>query len=370
MPTMTSRERVLAAIHHQTPDRTPRDFWSEGPTWRRLLAHVGHEDRDRLLDDLGIDVRHLELPAPPERAVGGGVYQNFWGERYIYRQTPWGPMREDVRGALAEAATLDDLENFDWPTPDQFDYSLLAEQCRRWDQRALLYGFADVWQRPGLVRGWEGMFVDMCERPDWMHFLCRKFTDFYREDYTRAAEATAGRIDLYLLISDLGSQTGPLVSLTMFREMIAPYLKEMIDCIHGLGARVLYHSCGAMWPFIPDLIAMGVDVLDPIQPVAPRMAPERLKAEFGRQVCFHGGIDMQRLLPQGTVEQVRAEVRRYCDTLGRDGGYILGPAHLFQPDVPPENVLAVYAGESRTRPIAEQPTGSSGGRLSVPAETS
>jgi uroporphyrinogen decarboxylase len=186
------------------------------------------------------------------------------------------------------------------------------------------------------------MFLDMAQRPEWAHFLCRRFTDFYREDYTRAAEATRGRIDLYLLISDLGSQARPLISLGMFRQFVAPYLKEMIDCIHGLGGQVLYHSCGAIGPFIPDLIGLGVDVLDPIQPAGPAMAPERLKADFGDRLSFHGGIDMQHLLPHASPAEVRAEVRRYCETLGQGGGYILGPAHLFQPDVPPENVLAVY----------------------------
>nr|HPM84111.1 hypothetical protein [Candidatus Anammoximicrobium sp.] len=212
---MTPRERVLAAVARQRPDRTPCDFWAEECTWNRLLAHVGRGDRERVLQDLNIDVRHLDIPAPAEREVGEGVYQNFWGERYIYRATPWGKMREDVHGALAGASRFDELERFAWPAPDAFDYSSLADQCRRWEPYALLYGFADVWQRPGLVRGWEGMFLDMAERPDWVHFLCRRFTDFYLEDYTRAAEATGGRIDLYLLISDLGSQTGPLISLPM-----------------------------------------------------------------------------------------------------------------------------------------------------------
>jgi uroporphyrinogen decarboxylase len=303
---------------------------------------VGHEDKERLLCDLGIDVRHLELSTPPETDLGGGTFQNYWGERYQYRQTPWGPLREDGPGALAGAQSLGDLEAFPWPTPDLFDYSPLAGQCQRWGDHAILYGFADVWQRPALVRGWEGMFVDMVERPDWVHFLCRKFTDFYLEDYARAAEATHGRIDMYLLISDLGSQNGPLISVPMFRQFVAPYLKEMIDAIHGLGGKVLYHSCGLMRPFIPELIGLGVDVIDPIQPVGPPMAPERLKVDYGSQVCFHGGIDMQRLLPYGTPNEVRAEAQRYRETLGRGGGYILGPAHLFQPDVPPENVIAVY----------------------------
>jgi len=340
---MKPRERVLAAVAHRQPDRVPCDFWAETPTWKRLLTHVGHEDRNRLLRDLEVDVRHLELPALPELDVGGGTFQNFWGERYIYRTTPWGPMREDVRGALADATSLSELESFAWPTPDLFDYAQLADQCGRWDDYALLYGFADVWQRPALVRGWENMFVDMVERPDWAHFLSQTFTDFYRTDYTRAAEVTGGRIDLYLLISDLGSQYGPLMSVDMFRQFVAPYLRQMIDCIHGLGGKVLYHSCGSIRPFISELIALGVDILDPIQPTGPEMSPEQLHAEYAGQITFHGGMDMQHLLTHGTPGDVQKEVRRYCDVLGRQGGYILGPTHLFQPDVPPENILAVYS---------------------------
>jgi uroporphyrinogen decarboxylase len=265
----------------------------------------------------------------------------------VQRKTPWGALREDVKGALASAGSLSDLESFHWPTPDVIDRSTLQAQCRSLDQYALVYGFADVWQRPALVRGWESFFVDLVERPEWIHFLCRRFTDFYLEDYTRAAEITRGRIDLYLLISDLGSQHGPLISLKMFRQFVAPYLKEMIDCIHALGGRVLFHSCGLIQPFIPDLIQLGVDVLDPIQPIGPGMQPEALKTAVGDQLSFHGGIDMQQLLPKATPQQVTTEARRYCEVLGRNGGYILGPAHLFQPDVPPENILAVYQVESK-----------------------
>ena len=346
---MTPRERVLAALDHERPDRTPRNFWAEEPAWCRLLAHAGHNDRDRLLDDLGIDIRHLCVGAPEEQRLDDGVIQNFWGERYIYQETPWGPLREDVPGALALATTLTDLKCFPWPSPDCFGYGTLAQQCCDRQPHALLYGFADIWQRPALVRGWEGMFLDMIEHPDWVHFLARTFTDFYKEDYTRAAEVTQGRIDLYLLISDLGSQTGPLVSAAMFREFIAPYIKEMVDCIHGFGAKVLFHCCGLIRAFIPDLIALGIDVLDPIQPVGPDMSPESLAEAFGGQVCFHGGIDMQHLLPNGTPAQIKAEVERYQTILGRNGGYILNPAHLFQPDVPPENILAMYTESCDSR---------------------
>jgi len=341
---MTPRERVLAALRHEQPDHTPRDFWAELPAWNRLFEHVGHTDKDKLLDTLGVDVRHLEATPPPEHKVRDGLFQNFWGERYLYKPTPWGPMREDTKGALAGAKSFSELEAFPWPVPDCLDRSQLKAQCIHYEQYALLYGFADIWQRPALVRGWEEMFLDMVERPDWVHFLCRKFTDFYLEDYIRAAEITNGRIDLYLVLSDLGTQRGPLISIAMFREFVAPYLKEMTDCIHGLGGKALFHSCGTIWPFIPDLIECGVDVLDPIQPTCPEMQPENLKLAFGDRLCFHGGIDMQRLLPRATPAQVAAEARRYCEVFGT--GYILGPAHLFQPDVPPENILAVYRAVS------------------------
>src|ERR1017187_5341808 len=159
-------------------------------------------------------------------------------------------MREDIPGALAAAESLANLEAFPWPTPDNRDYSELSRQARQYEEFALVYGFADVWQRPALVRGWEEMFLDMATHPEWVHYLCRKFTDYYLEDYTRAAEATGGRIDLYLLISDLGSQPGPLFPRPMSRPFVPPYLGEMARHIHQLGARVLYHSCGAIGPFI------------------------------------------------------------------------------------------------------------------------
>lgn len=346
---MNSRERVLAALSQQQPDRTPVDFWAEPATLNRLYAHVGHRDFARLCRELQVDIWHLEMPTPPDQELRPGVWQNYWGERFLYRATPWGPMREDMAGALNAARSLADLEAFPWPTPDRFDYSGLAAQCARFDDCALLYGFADVWQRPGLVRGWENWFLDHLEHPEWVHWLCRRFVAFYKEDYTRAAEATAGRIDLYLVLSDLGHQTAPLISLSMFHEFVAPYLKELFDCIHGLGGRALYHSCGCVASFLPEIVALGADVLDPLQPVSADLQPEALQAALGGRVCFHGGLDMQKLLPFGTVAEVQEQVRRYCRVLGQGGGYILAPAHLFQPEVPPETILAFYEVALRTR---------------------
>lgn len=341
---LDSRERVLTAVSGERPDRTPRDFWAEMPALRRILSHTAHADEESLLEALGIDLRHLNAVEPPEREVAPGIYRNFWGEQYVYRATPWGPLREDLKGALSEARSLEEIERFPFPSPDDLDHSGIAEALRRWDRRerrAIVYGFADIWQRPGLVRGWEGWFLDLVERPEWAHLLSRRFTDFYLEDYSRAAEASGGRIDIYLLISDLGTQRGPLISRGAFERFVAPYVAEMVERIHSLGGLVLFHSCGRIHTFIPDLVRLGVDILDPIQPAGPEMAPERLRAEFGGRIAFHGGIDVQGVLPRGTPDDVRREARRYCEAFP-DGGYILAPSHLFQPDIPPENALAVY----------------------------
>lgn len=155
---MTPRQRVLTAIDRRPPDRTPCDFWAEDASWNRLFAYLGCDNRDRILRDLQVDVRHLTVPSLAERPLGDAVCQNMWGERYVYKQTPWGPIREDMPGALCGATTLADLEAFPWPSPRDLAYSHLAEECRQWDDYALLYGFADVWERAALVRGWEKMW--------------------------------------------------------------------------------------------------------------------------------------------------------------------------------------------------------------------
>ena len=184
--------------------------------------------------------------------------------------------------------------------------------------------------------------MDLISNPEWTHYLSRKFTDFYKEDYFRAQKASGGNIDIFLVISDLGGQEGPMISLEMFDEFIAPYLKELVDRIHDLGAYAMFHSCGMVFPFIERFIDLGLDILDPIQPIGEEMSPENLAKSFKGKICFHGGIDIQYVLPHGTLEEVQDEVKHYSEVLGEEGGYICCPAHLFQPDTPPENIIAFY----------------------------
>ncbi len=278
----------------------------------------------------------------PEERNYGDFFQNFWGERYIYKQTHWGPVREDMPGALYNIKGIKDIKNFNWPSPDSFDYSNLEKLCEINNEFAIVYGFADIWQRPTLIRGMENALVDLSLNPDRVHFLSRKFTDFYKKDYTKAQKASGGRIDIFLMISDLGGQNGPIISPDMFNDFIAPYLQELTDHIHNLGAYAMFHTCGMIFSFIERFIEIGIDILDPIQPIGENMRPENLAKCFENRICFHGGIDAQKLLPFGTAEDVKREVNHYVKVLGKHGGYICCPAHLFQPDIPPANILAFY----------------------------
>ncbi len=337
---MNSRERVLATLKGQPVDRIPYNFRAEDVTLRKIFRHTVFRDSDALQDFLGSDIRHINAITPPETEMNG-FYQNYWGERYVYKPSEYGPVREDIAGALSDAETMEDLKNFHWVRNDDFNYGEIPGLCDRYKGRAILYGVGDIWERPSLVRGMENFFVDMSLRPEFCHYLSDLFTDFYIEDYRRAYKASGGRIDIFLIYSDLGGQLSTLISRRMLIDFVIPYIKRMADAIHDLGASFFFHSCGMVYLFIPDLIAAGVDILDPIQPCGANMQPEVLARDFQGRIAFHGGIDIQNVLVSGTPDQVRAEVARYKKAF--DGkGYICAPSHLFQADTPIENIFAMY----------------------------
>ena len=154
--------------------------------------------------------------------------------------------------------------------------------------------------------------------------------------------ATDGQIDIMYSGGDIGTQTGMMLSPALWRKHIKPYSTQLIRPFKEAGCKTFYHSCGSIVPVIPDLIEMGLDILDPIQPKAYGMDPATLKEQFGDRLSFHGGVDVQELLPFGTPAQVAAEVTRVIDTLGANGGYIVSSAHALQSDTPVENALALF----------------------------
>jgi uroporphyrinogen decarboxylase len=178
-------------------------------------------------------------------------------------------------------------------------------------------------------------------RPQVAHAILSKIRGFYLLYLERILEAARAKIDIVLTGDDFGAQNGPLISPAMWLTFIQPVFAEYIRLIHGYGARAMHHTCGSVAEIIPDMIACGLDVLQSIQPEAAGMSLRDLKAAFGGQLCFHGGISIQRTMPFGTPDEIRQEVRRIADVVGSDGGYILGTAHNIQADTSVENVQAL-----------------------------
>jgi len=338
---MTGRERVLAAIEHQETDRIPLDFWAEELVWKRLLKDLGLPSRRALLEYFKIDLRWTDHKyiGPDFSDNDKNYIENMWGERFSLVE---GREKIACGGALDKAQILAQIESHHWPSNDWVSLDHLKEHVKLDEDYAILYGYADIWQRAAMVRGLDNMFFDMVEHPEWVHFMTGKLADFYREDWTRAMEASGGRIDIFLLISDLGSQKAPMMNINMFRQFIKPRIQEMAQLVHSFGKKLMFHSCGSIRLFIDDLIDAGVDILNPIQPFCKAMAPAELKHDYGEKLCFHGGVDVQTVLPNGTQQEVQSSTRRLMDDMKPDGGFILCPSHTLLPDVPTENIVAMY----------------------------
>ena len=343
---MDSRERVLAAICHQKPDRVPCDLWAEPGVWERLKKDLRADSEEAVRTALDVDVRYISPLYPPD-TITNGVKQNMWGERWEKTSTVYGLEWEHTRGVLFEAQTLADIEAFPWPTCDLVDYTRVKEDVRRYEGRAIFYGNADFFERPGLVRGLENILVDVMINQDMVDYLQERFVSFFIEDFYRTMEASGRRIDVFWALTDLGTQERLLMGRDAMDRYIFKPLKRLADVVHREGVKLMFHSCGAVREVIPDLIASGVDILNPLQPAAKGMEPAGLKRDFGKSIAFHGGIDIQYLLPQKTAEVVAAEAQRVAAILSAHGGYVLSPSHNIQLDTPTENIRAMYRMEAR-----------------------
>jgi uroporphyrinogen decarboxylase len=185
--------------------------------------------------------------------------------------------------------------------------------------------------------------MDPLIEPEFTHHLLERMCDFIYRYHRRMFEACEGLMDLAEVADDYGMQTGPMISLGTFRTFYKPHVQRFIDLAHEFGMKVFHHDDGAIRAFLPDLVEMGMNVLNPIQWRCPGMEAEGLKRDFGRALTFHGGVDNQQTLPFGSVEDVRAEVRQLIDTLACDKtGYILAPCHNIQAVTPVENIVAMY----------------------------
>ena len=348
---MSPRERVLLALEHRETDRVPTDFLATPETWARLKAHLGMEDREQVLRHLGVDVRHPRQPyvGPPIVRHPDGSWKDPWGVRRRSIPNPRGAYDEIVEHPLACLEDTSQLDAYPWPRAEWWDAASLEAEIRRLDEvqpyAIALEEFGDpggIFEIAWYLRGMERFLTDMVERPDLAWEIMRRVTDFYLDLLERVLAACGDRIDLIWTSDDIAHQRGRLMSERLWRQLVAPHHERFNHRVHDLGSRVMYHSCGAVRPFIPGLIDIGVDVLDVLQFSASGMDPLEIKESFGDRLAFHGGIDVQSTLPRSAAVEVRRITRERIDVLGRGGGYVLSPTHNIQPDTPPENILAVY----------------------------
>jgi uroporphyrinogen decarboxylase len=272
-----------------------------------------------------------------------GIWEDVWGVRRKRVQISSGTYDEVCESPLAGSTTVEEVAAHRWPDPDWFDYSDIADQCRRYKDYVLVGGswgaiFGDAYR----LQGMETFLMNMVLYPEVVHAIIERVEHFYYQVNERIFDAANGQLDIYYFGNDFGTQRDLLISPEMFREFFLPGLTRLAHQGKERGMAVMFHSCGAVGALIPDLIAAGVDILDPVQGQATGMDPLELKAKFGDKICLHGGIDTQQLLPFGTVEQVKQRVRRVVEVVGRGGGYILAPDQSLQGDVPLENILAIY----------------------------
>lgn len=366
---MTPRQRVLCAINHEEPDRVPIFFGTSspttmlGPAYEKLKAHLGVKHPERLfskvsqyaqLDEDVMDRFHCDgrplSPrsgrAPLRRQISPTEVIDDWG--VTWEQRPGVLYYESVAQPLRNA-TIDDLEKYPWPDfADPARVEGLAQEARNLhentDFAVVCLGYMMINDYAMLMRGLDQWLMDLAGDPEFAHALLRKVTDLTLVWAANLLDAVGPYIDLITYSDDMGMQSGPMFSPKMYREMIKPYQAELFQLIKSkTKAKIFFHSCGNVYPLIGDFIDIGTDVLNPLQVAAGEMGDTaRLKKEFGRNICFNGGVDTQWVLPRRTPQEVRAEVRRRIKDLAPGGGYILSAVHCIQPDVPPENVVAMF----------------------------
>ena len=343
---MNGKERLAACLAGRPPDRLPVKYEAVAPITTALMQRLGVETNEELLTAIGVDYRFVdprycgpEWPATPE-----GYVRGLWGEVCSSRHNDQGVFQDPVHLPYADVAHVRELDKRTFPTADWYDYSDVRSQCEKLTAHAAVTGnpgHMDFLNGIGRCRGQAQVLMDVAtESPVFLELVERRFR-FYYELLRRTLEAADGRIDLVWAGEDLGTQQGLMISPGSFDKLFAEKYAAYFGLAHRHGAKTILHSCGAVRPLIPRLIELGLDVLDVVQVSCPGMALEELQREFGGRLCFCGSICVQKLLPQGTPDDVRHEVRRRRQMF-RDGGLILGPSNTIQIGTPLENILAMY----------------------------
>jgi uroporphyrinogen decarboxylase len=348
---MNSRERILAAINHQPVDRVPTDIWATPEVMDKLRARFGSDEdvRQALHIDGIADIRPAYIgppltTCPDDAGIDFKVFYGVWGAGLQWMEHGTGRYLEQLNYPLANAMTSADLDAFRWPSADWFDYAgFKAVAERHHAKQAVMCGYMAPVYIHNILRGIEQSLMDPLAEPELTHELLRRACDFEYERHRRTFEAAPGLIDIAQVTDDLGNQNGPMFSLELYREFYKPHHQRFIKLCREFGIKVFHHDDGGMRTFLPDLVEIGIEILNPVQWNCPGMELTALKNDFGKRVCFHGGVENQKILPFGTPDEVRAEVRHCIDALAGDHtGYILAPCHNLQSLTPIENIVAMY----------------------------
>ncbi len=348
---MECYERVMKALRHEKPDRPPLNYIATPEMNEKLKKYLGIENQNELLEYLGVDIRYVTPKyVGPKEFIGvqgaKGAGKDFWGVEWKPVTNKFGTYNEIAYHPLAQAKTVKDIEEYSWPKVDWFDMSHLKEEIKRInakERKVIMFFAGGAFESAWYMRGLERFLIDLVERPEIAVTISKKVTEFYFKRAMRAVEESGGQIDIFYSGGDIGTQKGMMLSPDLWRKYIKPQTKQLITPFKEMGFKTFYHSCGSIVPVIEDFIEMGLDILDPIQPKAEGMDINFLKNKFGDRLSFHGAIDEQELLPMGKPEEVKRVVIKTIDILGKNGGYIVCSSHALQPDIPVENVLAMFS---------------------------
>jgi uroporphyrinogen decarboxylase len=314
------------------------------PVYADLQEHLAREEGTTVEDYLLPLVDIVEV-APPYAGPALDPNTDIWGVRRRPIDYGAGVYDEIEDYPLAGVVEPGQLERHPWPDPAWFDHKALAaiiHRARSRRDRAVMVANGNIFETAWYMRGLEQMLVDTIENPVLFQAILERVTAFYEVFFARVLEAAPGEVDLVFTADDIGDQRGLLIPLSSWERLIAPYHRRLNRVIHEHGARVIYHTDGAVMDAVGGLMDAGIDVLQALQFDAHGMDPARLKTNHGQRLCFEGGVSVQTTLPRGTPEDVRREVQERIRILGRDGGYILGPSHWIQAGTPVENVVAMF----------------------------
>ena len=370
---MNSVERVLTTINLKEPDRVPLDLGGpisgitkiaydglkthlemrELPSvvWDRMQQLV--EIDERVLQRFGIDFRHIRLNPPRKeeiKEVSGESFVNEWG--ITFRRSGYYFEIVDDLSPLYKASLIDEVESYRGPKPHEGRFRGLREKAKKLSEQ----GFAvtcdaftgGVLELPVWLRGFKKFYHDLVANPEFADALLDRASELLKLFWGAFLDEVGDYAHIALIGDDYGMQQGMLISPKMWREKVKNRIRELFSFVKQKAkVKIELHSCGSVRPIVGDLIEIGLDVLNPVQPRAKDMDSFQLKEEFGDRICFHGGIDIQYVLPTGSRKDVQDEVKTKIQAFAPGGGYILGAAHNLQPDVPPSNIAAMYDAAHR-----------------------